>query len=79
MQMSRTPWTEPVCSETTTRVAPRYCRYSQVRVNSGMTASTPSRTMKEENHCATMAMPRASMRSLVISLEGNQPATSVPR
>ena len=79
MQTSRMPWTEPVCSDTTILVAFRYWRYSQAAVKSGTTASMPSRTMKEENHWATIVMPRASARSLTISLGGKKPAHSVPR
>jgi hypothetical protein len=79
MHTSRMPWTLPVCSETTIRVAPRYSRYSQAAVKSGTTASTPSRTMKAEYHWATIAMPRASARSLTTSLGGKKPARAVPQ
>ena len=78
MQMSRAPCTDPVCSDTTMRVAPKYCRYSQLSLNGGTTALMPSRTMKLENHWATMARPWASAFSLTSSLGGYQPATSVP-
>ena len=44
-----------------------------------MTASMPSsRTMKLENHWATILRPAASAFSFVSSFEGYQPATSVP-